>query len=195
MKRVLAILMVLCCVVVVNAQEENELKRFAGGFELGGDFGSKNYGLHIGATMRYGHYKNLFNLTAGINFNLNQSYHGREDVLKEYTRAVTLGGQLAIPVVAKFNILKCTEQARFYAGAGAEAAFTIYTKDVVVGIGNKTDSMINNYTTATLVQVGVTGARFDAGIYYKHYLNDLVNSKFPSYQENSRIGVSLAYYF
>lgn len=194
MRRILVVLCVLCAVIGVSSQEK--VKRFAGGMELGGDFGSRSFGLHIGGTFRYGHYTDLFNFTAGVNFNLNQTYHGQEEVLEYFTRASTIGGQIVIPVVAKFNVLKCTDVTRFYAGTGAEAGFRLYAKDLYTGLESEgTTPVMNKFTVAGLVQVGVMGKNFDAGIYYKHYINELVNDKFPEYQQNARFGINLAYYF
>ena len=195
MKKVYAILIALCCVISTNAQEKNNYKKFAGGFELGSDFGSRIFGIHVGGTARYGHYSNLFNLTAGINFNLNQAYHGQDEGIEYHARASTIGGQLTIPVIAKFNVLKCTERTRFYVGAGAEAGFKIYAKDLYFDWDYKYYSVMNEFSIAGLLQAGVAGARFDAGIYYKHYFNDLVHDKFPGYQQRGRIGFNLAYYF
>ena len=172
--------------------------KFSLGITAGMDFFKLNYGIHFGLAARYGHYTDLVNITAGLEFEVHQSYHGRDDVLETVGNNVTLGGQAIIPVLVKFNLVKVTNATRFYAGAGAELGIKLYAKDIndysFVASSSKVPLM-NPTTIAGLVQVGITGRHFDAGIYYRHYFTDLVNRKFPSYQESERIGFSATYYF
>lgn len=177
---------------------EKKKNNLSFGFIIGADQLSKQQGTHLGFTMRYGHYSDLFNATAGAEIIFQQSKKDYSGIFKGYDDKVTLGGQIIIPVMAKFNLLKCTENTRFYAGAGAELGVKLYSKDVNIGYtynyGEHKD-FIGGSTVAGLVQVGVTGRHFDVGIYYRHYFNDLVDDFFPEYQESGRVGMSLAYYF
>ncbi len=176
------------------SREKNKLSF---GLIIGLDMLSKHLGTHIGVTMRYGHYTDFFNATAGAELIFHQSKKDYEGIFRSYDDKITLGGQIIVPVMAKFNLLKCTEDTRLYAGAGAEFGLKLYSKDIkLTGIYNgATKGFINSNTTAGLIQVGVTGRHFDLGIYYRHYFNDLVNDFFKAYQENDRIGINAAYYF
>ena len=173
---------------------EKKPSKVAFGAEAGADFFEKIYGIHLGVTMRYGRYTDMFNLTAGVDFILHQSYKAYDYL--EYTRSISLGGQIAVPVMAQFNVLKCTETTRFYVGVGPEFAIKLYGKDVNEGGGStKKTSLMSSSSVAGMVKVGVTGNHFDAGIYYKHYVTDLIPDEHKAYQENGRIGFNVAYYF
>lgn len=176
---------------------EQKPTKFTLGAVLGTDLFEKNYGIYLGVTAKYGSFKDLMNITGGLLFAIQQSYHGRADVLENYTRAVTLGGQIIIPVTFQFNLIEVTKDMRFYAGPGAEFGLKLYAKNIKNQgwTGTRKYQLMNNSTISGLLKVGIAGRHFDAGIYYKHYITDFVNDNFPSYQENSRIGLSAAYYF
>ena len=181
--------------VTYGESADEKPNKFSFGLTVGMDFFKLNYGVHVGFTARYGHYTDLVNVTAGVEYEAQQSYHGRGEFMGEYDSSVTLGGQLIIPVLVKFNLAKCTETTRFYAGAGAEAGLKLYTKDFNVYTYNPSLPIMNSTTVAGLVQVGVTGRHFDVGLYYRRYFNNLVNDKFKDYQENDRVGFTATYYF
>ena len=184
--------------VKYRKSSDEKSNKFSFGMSAGMDFYKLNYGIHFGFAARYGHYTDFLNVTSGLGFEVQQSYHGRGDILDSFGRSVTLGGQLYIPVLAKFNIAKVTDKTRFYVGAGTEFGLKLYAKDIndysVVASSSKS-SMINNMTIAGLVQTGITGHHFDVGVYYRHYFTDLVSSRFHSYQENERIGFIVTYFF
>ncbi len=171
--------------------------KFTLGAVIGADFFEKNYGIHFGLTARYGGPLDLINVTGGLELAIQQSYHGRADVLEGYTRALTLGGQIVIPVAVQFNLVEVKKGMHFYVGPGAEFGLKLYAKDIESQgwTGTRNYQLMNNTTISGLIKAGIAGRHLDAGIYYKHYLTDLVNKNFPSYQENSRIGFAVAYYF
>lgn len=174
----------------------NNGKKFAMGAEIGADFFKLNFGIHIGMTMRYGRYTDLFNLTAGVDFIIHQSYKSRDYF--DYTSSFTLGGQLAVPVLAQFNVLKCTENSRFYIGTGPEFAVKLYGKDLNFGGSYQSKNkvtLLESSTVAGLVRIGVAARHLDVGVYYKHYFTDIVPDAHPAFQENDRVGFNVAYYF
>lgn len=181
--------------VTYGVSADEKPNKFSFGLTVGMDFFKLNYGVHVGFTARYGHYTDLVNVTAGVEYEAQQSYHGRKGYLEDYTRSVTIGGQLIIPVLVKFNFAKCSKTTRFYTGVGAEAGLKLYTKDFNVYAYNPSIPMMNSETIAGLVQVGVTSRHFDVGLYYRRYFNDLVNKEFPAYQENDRVGFTATYFF
>lgn len=187
--------------VQYGESKERKPNKLSFGATIGADFFKKNYGLHLGFVARYGHYTDLVNVTAGLEFELHQSYHGRKGFLEDYSRAVSIGSQLVVPVLVKFNALKCTENTRLYAGIGPELGVKLYAKNAnndmsfIYNGGDRTTALMNSTTVAGLLQVGVTSRHFDVGVYYRHYITDLINDSFSSYQENSRIGFSATYYF
>ncbi len=154
----------------------------------GADFFDDNFGVHFGLAVRYGHYTDLVNATGSVEYQLHQG----------------IGGQIIIPLMAKFNVVKVTDASRFYAGVGVEGGINLYSKEIGEEIGFiYTDAlkiMKGSGTVAGLVQVGVTGRHFDVGVYYRRYFTDLVQ-KYVSFNEingmygNDRIGVSATYYF
>lgn len=184
-------------VVQYGESSDKKPKKFTFGLTVGADLFKLNYGIHIGLAARYGHYTDLINVTAGLEFEVHQSYRGRADVLEDYTSSVTIGGQAILPVLVKFNVAKINDVTRFYTGAGAEFGVKVYAKNINISsfIGDSSVDLMNGSTVAGLLQVGVMARHYDVGLYYRHYFNDLVNKKFPSYQENDRIGVTATYYF
>lgn len=184
---------------IYGESAEKAPNKFSFGVTAGMDFFKVNYGIHFGFTLRYGHFTDLVNVTAGAEFEVHQAYKGQEDdIFEGYDEKITLGGQIIIPLLAKFNIAKITDKTRFYAGAGGEFGLKLYAKDINTGWiyhNQASIPMMNSSTVSGLVQVGVTARHFDVGIYYKHFFNDLVNEEFPKYQENDRIGFSATYYF
>ena len=167
---------------------EKKPNKWSLGISGGADFLSGNFGVHFGLTARYGHYTDLVNATGGVEYQLHQG----------------IGGQIIVPLMAKFNVLKVTEASRFYVGAGVEGGLNIYSREIGDEVGfiysEAIKMMKGSGTVAGLVQVGVTGRHFDVGVYYRHYFTDLVekNISINEINEkygNDRIGVSATYYF
>ena len=168
--------------------------KFTFGLIGGADFGELNFGIHAGFSVKYGHYTDLVNFNSGLEILHLQSYKGRHF---EYTRSITLGTLLEIPMMAKFNVMKVKDKASIYAGAGAILEYAILNRkdDSNYITGKKEQKYLNSVSVPGLIQAGISSRYFDVGIYYRHYFTDLVNDYFPSYQEKGRIGFSAAYYF
>ncbi len=185
--------------IIYGESAEKAPNKLSFGLSAGMDFFKINYGIHFGFALRYGHFTDLVNAYMGIEFEVHQAYKGQEgEVFEGYDKNITIGGQIIIPLLAKFNIAKITDKTRFYVGAGGEFGLKLYAKDINTGgiyHSKMSIPLMNSSTVSGLIQTGITARHFDIGIYYKHFFNDLVNKEFPKYQENDRIGLTATYYF
>lgn len=169
------------------------LRRFQIGVAGGADFMTQNFGMHIGASIKYGFYADKFNISLGIEHHWHYSYK-HEYAITESGRD-KLGTQLAIPIVVRYNFAPATNASRFYIGAGIEQAFTLTTKDKYEGelYPINCNAMVKK-SLAGLVQVGIAMRHVDVSIYYKGYFDEFIQAPYYRCQENHRAGVKLAYY-
>lgn len=177
----------------LTSSNNNFLKRFMVGLTAGADFLTTNYGFHVGATIKYGYYRELINVTAGVEYHLHYSYSEKYELRKG---TVDLGSQITIPVAVKFNIARCSNSSRFYLGAGLEYGIRLSTLEHYPGKYYPTDSKaMESSTIAGLIQAGISMRHFDIGIYYKGYFKDIIVKPYYQYKENSRVGAKISYYF
>lgn len=177
----------------LTSSYNNFFKRFMFGLTGGADFLSTNYGFHVGATVKYGYYRELINITAGVEYHLHYSFSEKYELRKG---TVDLGSQITIPVAVKFNIARCTNSSNFYLGAGLEYGIRLSTLDHYVGKYYPSDSeAMEESTIARLIQAGISMRHFDIGVYYKGYFKDIIVKPYYQYKENSRAGAKISYYF
>ncbi len=177
----------------LTSNENNFIKRFMIGLTGGADFLSTNYGFHIGATVKYGYFRELINITAGVEYHKHYSFSEKYELSKG---TVDLGSQITIPVAVKFNIARCTNSSRFYLGVGLEYGIRLSTLDHYVGKYYPSDSeAMEKSTIAGLIQAGISMRHLDIGLYYKGYFKDIIVKPYYHYKENSRVGAKISYYF
>lgn len=160
----------------------------------GMDFLAQNFGWHVGVGAKYGFYRDLVNVTLGLEYHQHLAYTNKYDIGKSGTDL--LGSQLTVPVLVKFNLIDMSNSCRFYVGAGAEYGLRLTTRDYYTGTFRPSDSKaLNSSTIAGLISLGIAMRHFDVGLYYKGYFKDIVVPPYFSYMENNRMGVNIAYYF
>lgn len=171
----------------------NWFKLLSIGVTAGMDMMTTNYGMHIGASIKYGYYLDPINVALGVEYHMHKTFEDKYGITNE---SVELGDQITIPLIVKYNFARATNSSRFYIGAGVEYGITLSTlKDYPGEFYPHNSEAMESTTLAGLCHFGIAMRHFDVGIYYKGYLKDFAKEPYFSYQENNRMGLKLTYYF
>lgn len=183
-----------CAQAIAIYGKDKWYNRFTIGIKGGADLLATNFSFHIGATLKYGFYRDLVNVTLGAEYHHHFTYSNKYDFNKKGIDV--LGSQVAFPLSVKFNLFEMSSNSMFYLGGGFEYGLRLTTRAKYDGKYYPSNSeAMNSSTIAGLIHAGIAMRHFDVGIYYKGYFDDIIVPPYFNYMENSRIGVNVAYYF
>lgn len=183
-----------CAQAIAIYGKDKWYNRFTVGIKGGVDLLATNFSFHIGATLKYGFYRDLVNMTLEAEYHHHFTFSNKYDFNKKGIDA--LGSQVTFPLSIRFNLLELSNKSMFYLGAGVEYGMLLTTREKYNGKYYPSDSKtMSSSTIAGLIHAGISMRHIDVGMYYKGYFDDIILPPYFNYMENSRIGVSVAYYF
>ena len=174
---------------------ENKLwNRFQFGVKGGAEISDVGFDLRIGVSAKYGYYRDLVNITLGLEYNHLCAYRNEYDFGVHGIDGI--GSQLLLPLAVRFNVVDMSEMVRFYMGVGVECGITLNTRSKYEGaFYSKKSKAMKEWNMAGVVVMGLAMSHIDVGLYYKRYIEDLVQPPYFEYMENNRVGINVGYYF
>ena len=147
-----------------------------------------------GVSAKYGYYRDLVNITLGLEYNHLCAYRNEYDFGVHGIDGI--GSQLLLPLAVRFNVVDMSEMVRFYMGVGVECGITLNTRSKYEGaFYSKNSKAMKEWNMAGVVVMGLAMSHIDVGLYYKRYIEDLVQPPYFEYMENNRVGINVGYYF
>ena len=180
--------------ILLQKGENRWWNRFQFGVKCGAEFSDVGFDLRIGVSAKYGYYRDLVNITLGLGYNHLCAYRNEYDFGVDGIDGI--GNQLLLPLTVRLNVVDMSGKVRFYMGVGAECGITLNTRSKYEGAYYlKNSKAMKDWNMAGVVMMGLAMSHIDVGLYYKRYIEDLVQPPYFEYMENNRVGINVGYYF